>query len=62
MEGFLVLMPAGQKADPGETDGPRILLEWNEKDGVWRGKVRSPLEWRGTKVGSFSFGIEVAEI
>jgi hypothetical protein len=62
MEGFLVLMPAGQKADPGETDGPRILLEWSERHGVWRGKVRSPLEWRGTKVGSFSFGIEVAEI
>jgi hypothetical protein len=62
MEGFLVLLPKGQKREGAEMDGPRLLLEWNEKDGVWRGKVRSALEWRGTKVGSFSFGIEVAEI
>ena len=62
MEGFLVLMPKGQKAEGSEADGPRLILEWNEKDGVWRGKVRSALEWRGVKVGSFSFGIEVAEI
>lgn len=62
MEGFLVLLPKGQKGEGAETDGPRLLLEWNEKDGVWRGKVRSALEWRGTKVGSFTFGIEVAEI
>jgi hypothetical protein len=62
MEGFLVLLPKGQKGEGAETDGPRLLLEWSEKDGVWRGKVRSPLEWRGTKVGSFSFGVEVAEL
>jgi len=62
MEGFLVLMPKGQKAEGSEAYGPRLILAWNEKDGVWRGKVRSALEWRGVKVGSFSFGIEVAEI
>jgi len=62
MEGFLVLMPKGHKAEGSETDGPRLILEWSEKDKVWRGKVRSSLEWRGTKVGSFTFGIEVAEI
>ena len=62
MEGFLVLMPKGQKAEGSETDGPRLILEWSEKEKVWRGKVRSKLEWRGTKVGSFGFGIEVAEI
>jgi hypothetical protein len=62
MEGFLVLLPKGQKREGAEMDGPRLLLEWNEKDGIWRGKVRSALEWRGTKVGSFSFGIEVGEI
>ena len=62
MEGFLVLMPKGQKTEGSETDGPRLILEWIEKDAVWRGKVRAPLEWRGTKVGSFSFGVEVAEL
>lgn len=62
MEGFLVLMPKGQKTDAGEADGPRLLLEWNEKDGVWRGNVRTALEWRGVKVGAFSFGVEVAEV
>ena len=62
MEGFLVLMPKGQKAEGTETDGPRLILEWIEKDMVWRGKVRTKLEWRGTAVGSFGFGIEVAEI
>jgi len=62
MEGFLVLMPKGQKAGEAETDGPRLILEWNEKDGVWRVKARSKLEWRGTVVGTFSFGIEVAEL
>jgi len=62
MEGFLVLLPRGQKADAGEADGPRLLLEWSEKDSVWRGKVRTALEWRGVKVGAFSFGVEVAEL
>ena len=62
MEGFLVLMPKGQKADGAETDGPRLILEWHDKDSVWRGKVRTNLEWRGTIVGKFSFGLEVAEI
>ena len=62
MEGFLVLLPRGQKGEGAETDGPRLLLEWSEKDGVWRGKVRSALEWRGVKVGAFSFGVEVAEL
>lgn len=59
MEGFLVLLPPGQKGG-GETEGPRILLEWQEKEGVWAGKIRTKLEWRGVKVGQFSFGIEVA--
>ena len=62
MEGFLVLMPKGEKAEHGDTDGPRLMLEWIEKDKVWRGLVRTALEWRGTKVGSFRFGVEVAEI
>ena len=62
MEGFLVLMPKGQKGEGGESDGPRLVLDWHEKDGVWRGKVRTKLEWRGTGVGSFSFGLEVAEL
>jgi len=62
MEGFLVLLPQGQKAEDGETEGPRLILEWSEKDKVWRGKVRTPLEWRGTVVGTFSFGVEVAEL
>ncbi|NBR46621.1 MAG: hypothetical protein EBT68_05865, partial [Verrucomicrobia bacterium] len=61
-EGFLVLMPKGEKAEHGDTDGPRLMLEWIEKDKVWRGLVRTALEWRGTKVGSFRFGVEVAEI
>ena len=61
MEGMLVLLPKGKK---GELDpqSPRLLLEWVEKDGVWRGTVRCRLEWRGTVVGAFSFGVEVAEI
>lgn len=62
MEGFLILLPKGQKGEGAEKQGPRLLLEWSEQDGRWHGKVRSPLEWRGVKVGSFSFGIEVAEI
>jgi hypothetical protein len=62
MEGFLVLMSKGQKADGAETDGPRLILEWDEKNRVWRGKVRTKLEWRGTVVGAFNFGVEVAEI
>jgi hypothetical protein len=61
MEGFLVLLPKGQKGDEGE-EGPRILLEWQEKEEVWRGMIRSGLEWRGVKVGQFSFGIEVQSI
>ena len=61
MEGFLVLLPKGQKGDGGE-EGPRILLEWQEKEEVWRGRIRSRLEWRGVKVGQFSFGIEVQPI
>jgi hypothetical protein len=30
------------------------------KEEVWRGRIKSKLEWRGVKVGEFSFGIEVA--
>jgi len=59
MEGFLLLLPEGEKGG-GEGEGPRILLEWQEKEEVWRGRVKSKLEWRGVKVGEFSFGIEVA--
>ena len=59
MEGFLILLPKGQKGG-GEAVGPRILLEWQEEKGVWAGKIRAKLEWRGVKVGEFSFGIEVA--
>jgi hypothetical protein len=44
----------------GVGEGPRILLEWQEKEEVWRGRIKSKLEWRGVKVGEFSFGIEVA--
>ena len=62
MEGFLILMPKGQKAEGAESDGPRVILEWREKEQVWRGKVRTKLEWRGTTVGTFSFGMEVAEL
>ena len=61
MEGFLILLPAGQKGG-GEEEGPRILLEWQEKEEVWRGRIKSKLEWRGVKVGQFSFGIEVQPI
>ena len=59
MEGFLVLLPKGQKGG-GEEEGPRILLEWQEKEEVWRGRIKSNLEWRGVRVGQFTFGIEVA--
>ncbi|NBY66660.1 MAG: hypothetical protein EBQ51_06295 [Verrucomicrobia bacterium] len=59
MEGFLVLLPKGQKGG-GEEEGPRILLEWQEKEEVWRGRIKSKLEWRGVRVGQFTFGIEVA--
>lgn len=59
MEGFLLLLPKGEKGG-GEGEGPRILLEWQEKEEVWRGRIKSKLEWRGVKVGEFSFGIEVA--
>jgi hypothetical protein len=61
MEGFLVLLPKGQKGG-GEDKGPRILLEWEEKEEVWRVRIRSRLEWRGVKVGQFTFGIEVQPI
>jgi hypothetical protein len=61
MEGFLVLLPKGQKAG-GEEEGPRILLEWQEKEGIWRGSIKNKLEWRGVKVGQFSFGIEVQPV
>jgi hypothetical protein len=61
MEGFLVLLPKGQKGD-AEEEKPRILLDWQEKEEVWRGKIKSKLEWRGVKVGQFSFGIEVQPI
>ena len=61
IEGMLVLLPKGQKGvlDP---ESPRLLLEWVEKDEVWRGTVQCKLEWRGVRVGQFRFGIEVAEI
>lgn len=62
MEGFLILMPKGRKVDAADSDGPRLILEWDEKKGVWRGQARSKLEWRGTVVGSFTFGLEVAEL
>ena len=62
MEGFLILMPKGRKVEPADSDGPRLILEWDENKGVWRGPVRSKLEWRGTVVGSFTFGLEVAEL
>jgi len=29
---------------------------------IWRGKVKTELEWRGTKVGQFRFGIEVQAV
>jgi hypothetical protein len=61
MEGFLVLLPKGQKGG-GEEEGPRVLLEWQEKEEVWSGRIKSKLEWRGVKVGQFSFGIEVQPI
>jgi hypothetical protein len=59
LEGFLILRPKGQKGG-GEEEGPRILLEWQEKEEAWRGRIKSKLEWRGVKVGQFTFGIEVA--
>ena len=62
MEGFLVMMPKGQSGESGSGFGPRLILDWVEKDQVWRSKVRTKLEWRGTTVGSFNFGLEVAEI
>lgn len=58
MEGMLVLLPKGQKAEI-DPESPRLLLEWVEAEEVWRGTVRSKLEWRGVRVGQFSFGIEV---
>ncbi|NCY21602.1 hypothetical protein EBX31_06565 [bacterium] len=58
MEGILVLMPRGQKGSM-DPKSPRLLLEWVEKDEVWRGTMRCKLEWRGVRVGQFSFGIEV---
>jgi len=61
MEGLLILLPEGQKGDR-EEEGPRILLEWQEKEEVWKGRIKSKLEWRGVKVGQFSFGIEVQPI
>jgi hypothetical protein len=61
MEGYIVLLPKGQKGDGGD-EGPRVLLEWQEKEEVWRRRIRSGLEWRGVKVGQFSFGIEVQAV
>jgi hypothetical protein len=61
MEGFLVLLPKGQKGSM-DPESPRLMLEWVEADEVWRGAMRCNLEWRGVRVGQFRFGIEVAEI
>ncbi len=61
MEGMLVLLPKGQKGSM-DPESPRLLLEWAEKEEVWRGTVTCPLQWRGVRVGQFRFGIEVAEI
>ncbi|NBQ55807.1 MAG: hypothetical protein EBU36_04045 [Verrucomicrobia bacterium] len=61
MEGFLVLLPKGQKGSM-DPESPRLMLEWVEADEVWRGTMHCKLEWRGVRVGQFSFGIEVAEI
>jgi hypothetical protein len=58
MEGVLVLLPKGGKGD-ADPESPRVLLEWSEEERVWRGSVRAELEWRGTNVGQFRFGIEV---
>ena len=58
MEGLLVLLPKGQKAEI-DPESPRLLLEWVEQDEVWRGTVRCKLEWRGVRVGQFRFGVEV---
>lgn len=62
MEGFLILLPKNQKISGLEADGPRLILQWEEKYGVWRAQIRSNLEWRGVVIGTFNFGIEVAEI
>ena len=61
MEGVLVLLPKGMAAR-AETEGPKMLLEWDERLGVWKGGVKAKLEWRGVGVGSFRFGIEVQAI
>jgi len=61
MEGFLILLPKGQKGG-GEEEGPRILLEWQEKEETWRGRIKCKLEWRGVKVGQFTFGLEVTPL
>jgi hypothetical protein len=61
MEGVLILLPGVQNGG-GEEEGPRILLEWQAMEEVWRGRIKSKLEWRGVKVGQFSFGIEVQPI
>jgi len=45
-----------------ETEGPKMLLEWDDLLGVWKGGVKAKLEWRGVGVGSFRFGIEVQAI
>ena len=58
MEGVLVLLPKGEKGE-ADPESPRVLLEWSEEERVWRGNVRTKLEWRGTNVGQFRFGIEV---
>ena len=61
MEGFIILLPKGQKGG-GDEEGPRILLEWKEKEEAWSGRIKSRLEWRGVKVGQFGFRIEVQPI
>ena len=61
MEGVLVLLPKGEKGE-ADPESPRVLLEWSEMEKVWRGNVRTELEWRGTKVGQFRFGIEVQAV
>jgi len=61
MEGVLVLLPKGVAAR-AETEGPKMLLEWDDLLGVWKGGVKANLEWRGVGVGSFRFGIEVQAI
>jgi hypothetical protein len=61
MEGVLVLLPKGEKGE-ADPESPRVLLEWREEEKLWRGKVKTELEWRGTKVGQFRFGIEVQAV